>query len=75
MWRLKNGEESFQVVDGPFAGRRFGKGCEYEEIPEQERRRFERVPSPGKRSSRKKASAPAVTTAASNKNEEVKDDA
>ena len=45
-YRLKKGQESFQVVDGKFAGRRYERGREYDEIPPEESRRFEKIPIP-----------------------------
>lgn len=43
-YRLKPRQESFEVVDGPFEGRKFEKDKVYTEIPPQEKHRFERVP-------------------------------
>lgn len=43
MFRLKKGIESFQVVDGPFAGRKFLKGKEYAEVPDGERGKFRKT--------------------------------
>ena len=40
-YKLKEKYEAFQVVDGPFASRRFVPGVEYEEIPPQEKHKFE----------------------------------
>ena len=48
---LKNGIESFEVVDGPFAGKKFEKGKAYAEVPPQEKKKFEEVKAPGLRSS------------------------
>jgi len=47
-YRLKRGQESFQVVDGPLAGRKFERGKEYreDEIPPEEEQRFEAVKPP-----------------------------
>lgn len=44
-YKLKKGIENFQVVDGPFAGRKFGKGKEYSEaeVPPEEAKKFEEV--------------------------------
>ncbi len=42
-YRLKKGQESFQVVDGPLAGRKYLKGQVYGEIPPGEKGRFEEV--------------------------------
>lgn len=43
MYRLKNGVESFTVVDGKFAGRTYERGQAYAEIPPQEKGRFEEI--------------------------------
>ena len=45
MYRLKPGIESFQVVDGPMAGRKFKKGVEYraDQIPSHEMGKFEKT--------------------------------
>jgi len=42
-YKLKPGIESFQVVDGTFARRKFRKGFFYAEIPPEEARKFEEV--------------------------------
>ena len=42
-YRLKDGVENFDVVDGPFAGRRFLKGLIYTEIPPGETDKFEEI--------------------------------
>lgn len=44
-YKLKKGIESFQVVDGAFAGRKFAKDKEYSdaEIPPEEKHKFEKV--------------------------------
>ena len=42
-YKLKANVESFEVVDGPFAGRSFKSGEIYEEIPAAEKDRFEAV--------------------------------
>jgi len=48
MYRLKPGQESFEVVDGPGAGLKFLRGKVYESktIPKTETWRFEKVPAP-----------------------------
>ncbi|TAN40794.1 MAG: hypothetical protein EPN22_16995 [Nitrospirae bacterium] len=45
VYRLRSGIENFQVVDGPFKGRRYEKGKNYDaaEIPPQEKNKFEAV--------------------------------
>lgn len=47
-YRLKANEENFQVVDGPFANRRYRLGQTYApaDIPPEEAGRFEQVPDP-----------------------------
>lgn len=48
-YRLKNGQENFDVVDGPHAGKKYEKGKVYTDIPENERRRFAEIkPVPAK---------------------------
>jgi hypothetical protein len=44
-YRLKPGVESFEVVDGPMAGRKFLRGQSYSEIPPGEKEKFEKVQS------------------------------
>jgi hypothetical protein len=48
MYRLKKGQESFEVVDGPGAGLKFLRGKVYDgkTIPKTESWRFEPVPKP-----------------------------
>jgi len=46
MYKLKKGFENFQVVDGPFAGRKFEKGKEYDEVPPDEAKKFEKIRPP-----------------------------
>lgn len=42
-YRMKADQPVIEVVDGPMAGRRFIPGQEYDDIPESEAARFERV--------------------------------
>ena len=42
-YRMKDGGESFTVVDGPFERRTFVPGRIYEEIPLQETHRFTEI--------------------------------
>lgn len=42
-YRLKKNEPAFEVVDGPLAGRKFGHGLVYDEVPKNESRRFEKL--------------------------------
>jgi len=37
---LKPGQESFEVVDGPHAGKQYKKGVAYDQIPEQDEDKF-----------------------------------
>jgi len=48
MYRLKKGQESFEIVDGPGEGRKFLRGRVYDgkTIPQKEAWRFEPVPKP-----------------------------
>jgi hypothetical protein len=43
MVKLKKGQETFQVVDGPDAGRTFERGVEYDIPPKGYKDRFEAV--------------------------------
>ena len=43
MYKLKATSAAFEVVDGPFAGRKYLHGQKYAEIPTQEKDRFEKV--------------------------------
>ena len=45
-YQLKKGVESFEVVDGPYAGRKYMRGKIYTDIPPQEKRKFEEVKKP-----------------------------
>lgn len=50
MYRLKPHQESFEVVDGPFAGKKFEKCVMYDAIPDQDAGKFDVVaptPEPG----------------------------
>lgn len=42
-YKLKQKFEAFEVVDGPLDGRKFEHGRVYEEIPPQEKHKFEEV--------------------------------
>lgn len=42
-YRLKKGQENFEVVDGAFAGKKFVRGREYDVVPPEEMRRFEKT--------------------------------
>lgn len=43
MYRLKDDVESFKVVDGPYANKKFLKGKDYAEVPPGEAHKFEEV--------------------------------
>lgn len=45
-YKLKNGQETFQVVDGPETGKTYKRGVEYESIPHGEEHRFEKMAKP-----------------------------
>jgi hypothetical protein len=40
---LKSGQETFEVVDGEFVGRRYAKETVYETIPAMEADRFDKI--------------------------------
>ena len=40
-FRLKPGQESFSLVDGKHAGKKFNRGQMYEEVPPEVKDRFE----------------------------------
>ena len=42
-YRLKQGVEGFDVVDGPLAGRQYRKGVVYDEIPPGDAAKFKEV--------------------------------
>lgn len=56
-YKLKPGIESFEVVDGPFAGKKFLQGRIYEDVPPNEKTKFEKV-TKKVRGETKKAQAP-----------------
>jgi len=43
MFKLKNGVEEFEMVDGAFAGRKFKRGVLYPEVPPGEKHKFDEV--------------------------------
>lgn len=45
-YRLKKGQDSIEIVDGPFAKRVFIRDRVYTEIPDNEAHRFEEVKPP-----------------------------
>jgi hypothetical protein len=44
-FKLKDTAPNFEMVDGPFEGRRFRQGETYDEIPAEYKDRFEKVKS------------------------------
>ena len=38
--------ESFEVVDGPYAGRKYKRGKAYADIPPEEKQKFEKIKEP-----------------------------
>ena len=42
-YKLKEGQEAFEMVDGPMAGQKFKPGFHYEEIPDRYKDRFQKV--------------------------------
>lgn len=42
-YKLKPGVESFEIVDGAFAGKKYFRGKVYEKIPPEEKHKFEKV--------------------------------
>ena len=42
-YKLKQGIENFQVVDGAFAGRKFVRGKVYGEVPPEEKKKFDEI--------------------------------
>lgn len=57
-YTLKPNQSPFEVVDGPLAGRKYVRGPNYTEIPQNEAHRFQVVPEPAKA---KAAVKPAAT--------------
>jgi len=62
MYQLKKSVESFEVVDGEFAGKKFLRGKIYEKIPQKEKGKFEKIEDSGRktedRGQKKKTSKP-----------------
>ncbi len=46
MYELKPNLPDFEVVDGPFAGRKYKAGEAYKEVPEEEKHKFNDIPPP-----------------------------
>jgi hypothetical protein len=65
-YKLKIGQEAFEPVEGPFAGRKFVPGKTYGEIPPEEARRFEEIRAAAKP---KPVGAPAPAPAAAKEKE------
>lgn len=60
-YKLKKGVESFEVVDGPYAGRKYVRGKVYTDIPPEEKKKFDTIKEPeagGAESSKLKAQGP-----------------
>ncbi len=63
MFRLKENQSGFDMVDGPLAGRQYRPGQTYEVVPERYADRFEKVkPEP-----RTETPAPAVEAKSTDK--------
>ena len=43
MFKLKPGQEAFEIVDGPMAGQAFKPGQEYKTVPDTEKHRFKTI--------------------------------
>ena len=69
MYKLKENQESFQVVDGAFAGRSYKRGESYAEVPPNEAHRFDEMPDIPDNTTRKEKAAVKKTAPAG---EEVK---
>lgn len=55
MYKLKPNAADFEVVDGPFAGRKYKDGQVYSEIPPEERLKFDELnPKPETRNPKQK---------------------
>jgi len=46
MYQLKKGQPAIEVADGQFAGRKYRHGVLYNEVPPQEKHRFEQTHKP-----------------------------
>lgn len=46
MYTLKQNVPDFEVVDGPFAGRKYKAGETYKEVPENEKHKFMEIGDP-----------------------------
>jgi hypothetical protein len=69
MYKLKENQESFQVVDGEFAGRSYKRGETYSEVPPNEAYRFDEIPDAPDNTTRGKKATPKNSASAG---EEVK---
>ena len=62
IYKLKKNQETFQVIDGPLAGTTYHRGKVYDQIPDIEKHRFEKIkpvaatpkPSTGKLATKEK---------------------
>ena len=60
-YKLRPGMEAFEVVDGPYAGKKYKAGIVYRDVPPQERHRFEPAgPVARPRPAKAKKAAPAA---------------
>jgi hypothetical protein len=57
MYKLKTSEPAFEVVDGKFAGRKYRHGQTYQEIPPEEKDKFDRIEQSAK-TEQKEGAAP-----------------
>lgn len=71
-YKLKPGVESFEVVDGEFAGKKFSRCKVYEKIPQEEKHRFKRLESQKEGKSRGGEASKRPSIQASNPEPEVK---
>jgi len=62
MYQLKKGVESFEVVDGAFAGKKFLRGRVYAAIPPEEKDKFKKLESreAGKPGGREASKPPSI---------------
>lgn len=65
-YKLKANVADFEVVDGPFAGRKFVAGQIYAEIPAGEKAKFEPVKTDGAPAKAKQQGAPEKKTEVNN---------
>jgi len=70
-YQLKKGVESFEVVDGAFAGKKFLRGRVYAAIPPEEKNKFKKLESreAGKPGGREASKSPSIQASKSAKPE------